>query len=296
MKAERTEASGEGLNGLAADFSGLVMLPHTLFALPFALTAVVLASYSADVTWLKVLLIVTAFTGARSAAMAFNRLIDQRVDSANPRTRGRHLPAGRLSRWQVWLFVAAAVGVFEVSAALLGKLCLALSPIALAVIFAYSWTKYFTAASHLVLGLALSIAPVGAFIAVTGTLTFGVLMLALAVVLWVAGFDIIYSLQDEAFDREQGLFSVPARLGAARALWLSRALHLLSFAALGAVGSYFPVGILYWVGVTLIGAMLAFEHSLVSPDDLSRVNAAFFTVNGAVSIIFLGLNLADRLL
>jgi len=296
LKAERTEATDAGLGGLTADFSGLVMLPHTLFALPFALTAVVLASYSAPVTWVKVLLIVTAFTGARSAAMAFNRLIDQRVDSVNPRTRGRHLPAGRLSRWQVWLFVAGAVTVFEASAALLGTLCLALSPIALAVIFAYSWTKYFTAASHLVLGLALSIAPVGAFIAVTGTLSFGVLMLALAVVLWVAGFDIIYSLQDEAFDREQGLFSVPSRLGAARALWLSRALHLLSFAALGAVGSYFPVGILYWVGVLLIGAMLAFEHSLVSPDDLSRVNAAFFTVNGAVSLIFLGLNLADRLL
>jgi len=294
-RANTTPASS-GLTGLAAAFSGLVMLPHTLFALPFALTAIVLASYSAPVTWLKVLLIVTAFTGARSAAMAFNRLIDQHVDSRNPRTRGRHLPSGRLSRWQVWAFTIAAVAVFEVSAALLGPLCLWLSPLALAVVFTYSWTKYFTAASHLVLGLALSIAPVGAYIAVTGSISTGVLILAAAVVFWVAGFDIIYSLQDEAFDRENGLFSIPACLGAGRALWLSRGLHLLSFLGFSAVGAFFPVGVLYWAGVALIGAMLWYEHSLVSPGDLSRVNAAFFTVNGAVSLIFLGLNLTDRLL
>ncbi len=186
-------------------YSGLVMLPHTLFALPFALTAVVLASYATPVAGRTILLIVLAFTGARTAAMAFNRLVDQRVDGNNPRTSHRHLPAGLVSRAQVWLLVAVAVALFELAAWALGSLPFILSPAALAVVLAYSFTKYFTALSHWALGLALSIAPVGAYIAVTGRFApTGILLLAGAVVLWVAGFDIIYSLQDEQFDRRRG--------------------------------------------------------------------------------------------
>ncbi|HUU26849.1 MAG TPA: UbiA-like polyprenyltransferase [archaeon] len=280
---------------LAHSFSGLVMLPHTLFALPFALTAIVLASYETPVGLETIGLIVLAFTGARSAAMAFNRLLDHRIDARNPRTRHRHLPTGKLSRFQVWSFVLGSVVVFEAAAYFLGPLPFALSPVALAVIFFYSYTKFFTTASHWVLGLALSIAPVGAYIAVSGKFSPGVLILAGAVVFWVAGFDIIYALQDESFDLKHGLFSLPAGLGSAGALIVSRICHLLAFLLLVLVGAFFPVGAFYWTGCLLVAVMLVFEHSLVSPGDLSRVDAAFFNVNGTVSIIFFGLNLLDRL-
>ncbi len=276
-------------------YSKLVMLPHTVFALPFALTAVVLASYSYSVTTVKILLIVAAFSGARSAAMGFNRLIDHRVDSRNPRTRGRPLPAGKLSRGQAWLFVAGSVAVFELAAWLLGPLPLLLSPLALAVVLLYSFTKFYTAASHLVLGLALSIAPVGAWIAVTGGFGAGVVVLAGAVLCWVAGFDVIYSLQDEGFDRSEGLHSIPARLGARGALWVSRVLHVAAAILLAWTGMFFPVGFFYWLAWVAVTAMLVYEHMLVGPDDISRVNAAFFTVNGIVSIVFFLLNLVDRL-
>jgi len=294
MAEPRANGMG-GLKGAAGLFSGLVMLPHTLFALPFALTAVVLASYRTAVDLVTLLLIVVAFTGARSAAMGFNRLIDQSVDAANPRTRGRHLPAGRLTRSQAALFVLGSVAAFEIAAWALGRLPFALSPVALALVFFYSYTKYFTSISHLVLGLCLSIAPVGAYIAVTGSFYLGIFVLAAAVVFWVAGFDIIYSLQDEQFDRRSGLFSLPAKLGASRALTLSRVFHLLSFLLLCAVGLFFPIGAFYWAGCLLVGSMLIYEHRLVSPEDISRVNAAFFTVNGAVSLLFFALNLLDRL-
>ncbi|MFH1068173.1 MAG: UbiA-like polyprenyltransferase [Candidatus Glassbacteria bacterium] len=287
--------AGGGLKHFTRLYSGLVMLPHTVFALPFALTALVLASYETEITLRQVVLIVVAFTGARSAAMGFNRLIDHRIDSQNPRTAGRHLPAGRIDRWRAIVFVAGAAAVFITAAGLLGRLPLLLSPLALAVVFFYSYTKYFTSFSHLVLGLALAIAPVGAYLAVTGAFAAGVIVLAGAVVCWVAGFDIIYSLQDERFDRAKGLFSVPARLGAGRALWISRLLHLVSALLLAAVSLYFPVGLFYWIGWTVASAMLIYEQTLVTPNDISRVNAAFFTVNGAVSILFFLLNLADRL-
>ena len=294
--AENVSGSGgRKLDRLVSDFSSLVALPHTLFALPFALTAVVLASYDTRLGFLTLVLVVMAFTGARSAAMAFNRLVDHRTDRENPRTKDRHLPSGRMTRSRVWLFVIFSVAVFEVAAYLLGPLCFILSPVALAIIFFYSYTKYFTSASHLVLGLALSIAPVGAYIAATGKLSIGILILALAVVFWVAGFDIIYSLQDEEFDRGQGLFSLPARLGKKNALMVSRLCHLLSPAALAAVGLFFPVGAFYWSGCLGVGIMLVYEHTLVKPDDLSRVNTAFFTVNGTVSILFFALVLVDRL-
>lgn len=293
MSAGRLLCRIHRLGGL---YSALVMLPHTLFALPFALTAVVLASYATPVAGRTILLIVLAFTGARTAAMAFNRLVDQRVDGDNPRTSDRHLPAGLVSRAQVWLLVAVAVTLFELAAWALGSLPFILSPAALAVVLAYSFTKYFTALSHWALGLALSIAPVGAYIAVTGRFApTGILLLAGAVVLWVAGFDIIYSLQDEQFDRRRGLRSAPARLGARGALLVSRLCHALSALALAAVGLCFPVGAFYWAGCLLVAGMLVYEHRLVRPGDLRRVDAAFFLVNGAVSLAFLALNLLDRL-
>ncbi len=285
----------ESVTGRLGLYSRLVMLPHTVFALPFALTAVVLASYRHSVTPAKILLIVVAFTGARSAAMGFNRLIDHGVDSRNPRTRGRPLPAGRLSRGQAWLFVAVSVAVFELAAWLLGPLPLLLSPLALVVVLLYSLTKFFTSLSHLVLGLALSIAPVGAWIAVTGGFGAGVIVLAAAVLCWVAGFDVIYSLQDERFDRGEGLHSIPARLGAHGALWVSRGLHVAAVALLAWTGTFFPVGFFYWIAWVAVTVMLVYEHRLVKPDDISRVNAAFFTVNGIVSVVFFLLNLVDRL-
>ncbi|MBN2288393.1 MAG: 4-hydroxybenzoate octaprenyltransferase [Candidatus Glassbacteria bacterium] len=294
--AERTSGTRAGSPArLVRDLSSLVALPHTVFALPFALTAMVLASYRTRVGLLTLLLVMAASTGARSAAMAFNRLVDQRMDRLNPRTSGRHLPSGRLTRTRVWLFVAVSAAVFEVSAWLLGPLCFILSPVALAVVLLYSYTKYYTSASHWVLGLALSIAPAGAYLAVAGTLTAGACFLSLAVVFWVAGFDIIYSLQDESFDRGHGIFSVPARLGRKNALLVSRICHLLSPAALAAAGLFFPVGALYWSSCLVIALMLAYEHTLVRPDDLSRVNTAFFTVNGTVSILFFVMVLVDRL-
>lgn len=285
----------QGTGGKVGLYSTLVMLPHTVFALPFALTAIVLASYSSSVTTVKILLIVVAFTGARSAAMGFNRLIDHRVDAQNPRTQGRPLPAGKLSRLEAWLFVAGSVAVFELAAWLLGPLPLLLSPVALVIVLAYSITKFITAFSHVVLGLALSIAPVGAWIAVTGEFGAGVLVLAGAVVCWVAGFDVIYSLQDEHFDREAGLHSIPASLGTGGALWVSRALHLVASVLLAWSGTFFPVGVYYWIAWGAVTAMLIYEHSLVRTGDISRVNAAFFTVNGIVSVLFFMLNLVDRL-
>ncbi len=287
--------TGQSAVGRLGLYSRLVMLPHTVFALPFALTAVVLASYQHSVTPAKILLIVVAFTGARSAAMGFNRLIDHGVDSRNPRTRRRPLPAGKLSRGQAWLFVAGSVAVFELAAWLLGRLPLLLSPLALVVVLLYSLTKFFTSLSHLVLGLALSIAPVGAWIAVTGGFGAGVIVLAGAVLCWVAGFDVIYSLQDERFDRGEGLHSIPARLGAHGALWVSRGLHLATVALLAWTGTFFPVGFFFWIAWVAVTAMLVYEHRLVKPDDISRVNAAFFTVNGIVSVVFFLLNLVDRL-
>ena len=295
MAEKATESRTGNLGRRVSEFSSLVTLPHTAFALPFALTAVVLASYETRLEFVSLVLVVAAFTGARSAAMAFNRLVDHRLDRENPRTRTRHLPAGKMTRSRVWLFVAFSVAIFEAAAYLLGPLCFVLSPVALAIIFFYSYTKFFTSSTHLVLGLALSIAPVGAYIAVTGKLSLGILVLALAVVFWVAGFDIIYSLQDEEFDRKQGLFSLPARLGKKNALLISRICHLLSPAALAAVGFFFPVGAFYWSSCLVIAIMLAYEHTLVKPDDLSRVNTAFFTVNGTVSILFFVLVLVDRL-
>jgi 4-hydroxybenzoate polyprenyltransferase len=286
--------------GRLVDYSNLVKLPHTIFALPFALVGATLASYHHAVTLRQVLLILTAFTAARFAAMGFNRIADRAIDAKNPRTRQREIPAGKLSVRQAALAVAGASAVFLVCAALLNPLCLALAPFALGWIFFYSYTKRFTRWAHLVLGFALAIAPVGAYLAVAGAWTrpAGALVaLAGAVLCWVAGFDILYSLQDIDFDRGEGLHSVPAAFGAGGALWISRGLHLACAALFASLGLLLPeLGTLYFVAVGVIALMLVYEQSLVKRDDFSRIDAAFFNVNGAISVVFFALVLTGRLL
>lgn len=279
-------------------YVNLVKLPHTVFALPFALVGVVLASYRrplrlSDVGW-----VILAFTAARFAAMAFNRIVDREIDRRNPRTAMREIPRGMLGLGETWLAVVVASGIFVMSAWQLNTLCLMLSPVALAWIFFYSFTKRFTRWSHLVLGWSLAIAPVGGYLAVTGAWSrpaWMLLALALGVATWVGGFDVFYSLQDVAFDREERLQSLPAALGEARAIRAARIMHLISIGALAAVGIAVGGGMWYWIGVGLSAALLAYEHSLVSPDDLSRLDAAFFMMNGMISITFFFFVLLDRL-
>ena len=263
----------------------MIKIEHTLFALPFALLGAVLAAGGLPSAW-ALLWITVAMVGARSAAMAFNRLADQTYDAANPRTRTRALPAGLLTRRFVWAFTATAAALFFLAAAMLNRLTLLLAPIALASVLFYSYTKRFTSGSHLVLGWCLAIAPTGAWIAVRGQLDSAVpLLLSLTVLLWTAGFDVLYACQDYDFDRRAGLRSLPARLGVARALRVARLLHAGAFAAL--VGLYWltHLGVLALAGVALTGGLLVYQHRLVRADDLSRLDAAFFTTNAFVSLL-----------
>lgn len=266
-------------------FGRMIKFTHSIFALPFALTSLVLAAQGglrpATLGW-----VLLAMVAARSAAMGFNRLADQAIDARNPRTAGRELPRGLLSRGQVWAFVLVSAGLLILAAAQLNPLCLALSPVALAIVFGYSYTKRFTAAAHLVLGLALGVAPVGAWLAVRGAFALEPLVLALAVLCWVAGFDTIYACQDADFDRREGLHSLPARLGVGRALQVARGLHVLALLLLASLYLLTSLHALYLAGVAGVGALLVYEHSLVRADDLSRVDAAFFTINGWVSVFY----------
>jgi 4-hydroxybenzoate polyprenyltransferase len=268
----------------------MIKFEHSVFALPFALTGALLAfreSHLAGRVFVgKVVWIVIAMVAARSAAMAFNRLLDAEIDARNPRTRSRHIPAGLLSPGFAWAFTGVAVLVFLLAARALNPLCLKLAQIALGVIFFYSYTKRFTTFAHLVLGLSLGIAPAAAWIAVTGSLDWRILLLTAAVTFWTAGFDIIYSCQDYEFDQAEGLFSLPRRFGIGGALWIARVFHVTMIACLAALAFSFDLG---WLSLTGIGAvvlLLLYEHSLVKANDLSRVNAAFFTVNGYVSVLF----------
>jgi 4-hydroxybenzoate polyprenyltransferase len=264
-------------------YLSLVTFSHTIFALPFALLSAVLAARGAPppATFFWILV---AMVGARSAAMAFNRIADRGIDAANPRTRAREIPAGRVTVASASVFCALAAAVFVVAAWRLNPLCFALSPVALLVVLGYSYTKRVTALAHLVLGLGLAIAPVGAWLAVTGSFSSTPVVLGLSVLFWVAGFDVIYSLQDEAFDRAHGLFSIPARLGARRALDVSTAFHALSLALLYAVFVLADGGLVFGLGVVAAGAFLVRQHVLVKPGDLSRVDGAFFTANGWLSV------------
>ena len=262
----------------------MIKIEHTLFALPFAFLGAVAAAHG--LPSLRVIFWVTvAMIGARSAGMAFNRLVDRDFDAANPRTAMRAIPAGLVTVPFVRAFTAVSVLLFVFAAGMLNWLALALSPVALASVLGYSYTKRFTALSHVALGWALSIAPAGAWVAVRGSLGREPLLLSLAVLLWTSGFDVLYACQDADFDRERGLFSIPSRVGVARALWIARGLHALMFASL--VGFYMLTnsGALGLVGVVATGALLVYQHSIVRAGDLSRLNAAFFTTNAFVSVI-----------
>lgn len=268
----------------------MIKFEHSVFALPFALTGALLAwresGFSMDRLWWKLLWIVVAMVGARSAAMAFNRILDHDIDGRNPRTRSRHLPAGLLSRTFAWGFVLAASAVFLLAARALNPLCFYLAPVALGVVFFYSFTKRFTSLAHLVLGFALGIAPAAAWIAMRGELDPRIVWLTAAVTFWTAGFDIIYSCQDYAFDCAEGLFSIPRQFGISTALWIARAFHVTMIVCLAALAGSFHLGTLSLAGIIATVMLLLYEHKLVKSDDLSRVDAAFFTMNGYVSVLF----------
>jgi 4-hydroxybenzoate polyprenyltransferase len=262
----------------------MIKIEHTLFALPFALLGALLAARGVP-TVREILWITVAMVGARSTAMAFNRIADREYDARNPRTRMRAIPAGLLSVGFVWLFTAVSATLFFVAATMLNRLTLLLAPVALASVVLYSFSKRWTMLSHL-LGWCLSIAPTGAWIAVRGAIDSPLpLLLSLVVLLWTAGFDILYACQDYDFDRRESLQSIPARFGIARSLWIARVLHAGAFAALVALYWFAHLGPLALIGVFVTAALLVYQHTLVAADDLSRLNAAFFTTNAFVSVI-----------
>ena len=286
-----------------ATYASFVKLPHTVFALPFALVGVIIASYERPVTWAMLGWVVLAFTAARFAAMGFNRIVDREIDARNPRTSMRELPRGAMTVREAWLAVGLASVAFVVSAGMLNRLCLWLSPVALAWVFFYSFTKRFTRLAHLALGIGMSIAPVGGYLAVAGRWSqpwWLLCVLASAVVTWGAGFDVLYALPDISFDRAHGLHSIPAALGERGAIAVARGLHAvtllsLALAGVGAFRGDAVASVLYWAGVLVVATLLLYEHSLVKPGDLSRLDAAFFTMNGVISLLLFGFVLAGRL-
>jgi 4-hydroxybenzoate polyprenyltransferase len=273
----------------------MIKWEHSIFALPFALCGAMLAANG----WpegQQLLWIVVAMVAARSAAMAFNRLADASIDAANPRTKTRALPAGTLSPAFVATFVAASCAVFVLAASRLNHLALLLSPVALAVLLLYSYSKRFTLWSHLILGFALGMAPAAAWIAVRGSLDLRILLLTAAVTFWVAGFDVLYACQDYEFDQRVGLHSVPRHFGISRALWIARLFHVVMLVLLVGLVLAFGLGKLAVAGVIAVLLLLAYEHSLVSANNLSRLNAAFFTMNGVISVLFFAFIAGDLLL
>ena len=268
----------------------MIKFEHSVFALPFALTGALLAARAKQHGWPtlhQVLWIVIAMVAARSAAMTLNRIVDLRYDKENPRTKMRALAAGTLSVSFAWIFTLAAVALFFVSAWQLNSLALKLAPVAIAVLFFYSFTKRFTTWSHLFLGFALGISPAAAWIAITGNLDSRMLILCAAVTLWVGGFDVLYACQDIEFDKQAGLFSVPQRFGIAAALMIARVMHVGVVLLLSWLAASFGLPWPAWAGIAVVAALLGYEHSLVKANDLSRLNAAFFTVNGYISMLFL---------
>src|SRR5579871_5397113 len=269
----------------------MIKFEHSVFALPFALTGALLAArYGEDASWpslRQVVWIVVAMVGARSAAMTMNRIVDIDYDRENPRTSKRALPTGTLSVGFAWGFGFVSAAALVVAAWQLNRLALELSPVALAILFLYSYTKRFTMWSHVVLGFCLGMSPAAAWIAITGALDWRMLILCAAVTLWVGGFDVLYACQDLEYDQSVRLFSVPKKFGVARALLISRGMHVLMIALLAWLALSFQLPWPAWAGIAVVAALLAYEQSLVSPSDLSRLNAAFFTVNGYISLLFL---------
>ncbi len=267
------------------DYGKMIKFSHTVFALPFALSAVVLAWQTHVPSAGEICFILVAMVGARSAAMGFNRLVDADIDRINPRTAGREIPAGILSRKETLLFVSISSLVFVGAAAALSPVCFWLSFPVLFVLFFYSYTKRFTPYCHLVLGFAISLAPVGAWIAITGSLNWGIVFLGAGLWFYIAGFDILYACQDIGFDRKQGLFSLPVILGVTRALQVSSLFHVIFMGFLVALHISFAMHPMFLVFLAAIAVLLVFEHRLVKPDDLSRIHVAFFHINSAVSLV-----------
>jgi 4-hydroxybenzoate polyprenyltransferase len=283
------------MTGIVA-FGRMIKFSHSIFAMPFALASAALAAKETTTTPLQWGLIVACMVTARSAAMGFNRIVDRQLDAANPRTATREIPSGAVSLSSAVTFTALSAIAFVGLSAWLHPLCGWLSPIALLVVCGYSYGKRFTSLVHLWLGVALGLAPIAAWIAITGTVAAAPLVLAAAVATWVAGFDILYSLQDEEYDRGAGLNSIPARLGQVGAMRVSRALHVLTITALAVLPAVVSLAWPYWVGVAIIAGVLGWEHSLVKPGDLSRIDKAFFDLNGYVSLVFLAAVLAATLI
>ena len=268
----------------------MIKFEHSVFALPFAITGALLAARASQNGWpslRQIAWIVVAMVAARSAAMTINRIVDLRYDRENPRTSKRALATGDLSVSFAWVFTIVAVGLFFVAAWQLNRLALELAPVALAILFFYSFTKRFTNWSHLFLGLALGISPAAAWIAVTGGLDLRILILCAAVTLWVGGFDVLYACQDIDYDLRAGLFSVPKRFGIAQALLIARAMHVGVVALLAWLAASFALPWPAWLGIAVVAVLLTYEHSLVRADDLSKLDAAFFAVNGYISLLFL---------
>jgi 4-hydroxybenzoate polyprenyltransferase len=267
----------------------MIKFEHSVFALPFALVGALLAARVGGglPTWRQLLWIVIAMVSARSAAMTVNRIADREYDRRNPRTANRAIPAGELSVGFAWAFTAVLSAVFIIAAWQLNAAALKLSPLALAILFFYSYTKRFTTWSHFVLGFCLGISPAAAWIAIRGSLDWRMLILSAAVTLWVGGFDVLYACQDVEFDETAGLYSIPRRFGIARALAVARTMHLLMAALLVGLAWSFHLAWPAWAGIAVVAALLSYEHSLVKPDDLSKINAAFFAVNGYISLLFL---------
>ena len=261
----------------------MIKIGHSVFALPFAFTSAILAASGLPSLY-QIFWITVAMVGARSGAMGLNRVIDRKIDAANPRTCSREIPAGRINVRDAVLFTAVSLAIMVFAAYKLNTACFILSPVAIVVLVAYSYTKRFTWASHIVLGIAIAGAPLGAWIAVKSTIDPQILPLVIAVIFWLAGFDILYALQDIDFDRQHGLHSIPKRFGVRISLLLSRIFHAVTFALLLVTGLVFSLNYFYWLGLLIVLALLVYEHSLVRPDDLSKLNMAFFNMNGYISI------------
>ncbi len=272
----------------------MIKFSHSVFALPFAFTSALIAAYGIP-SARQVFWIIAAMVGARSGAMGLNRIIDRKIDAANPRTAGRELPRGAIGVSETAFFVAASFGVMVYAAYMLNPLCLMLSPVAVAVLFLYSFTKRFTWTSHFVLGLSISAAPLGSWIAVKGTLDPAIIPLAAAVIFWLAGFDVLYALQDIDFDRSHGLYSIPRKFGVRKSLYLSRFFHSVSFLLLAANGHIFKLGYFYWTGMLVTACLFIYEHSLIKENDLSKLDMAFFNMNGYISMTVFLFTLMDFL-
>jgi 4-hydroxybenzoate polyprenyltransferase len=273
----------------------MIKFPHSVFALPFAFTSAIMAAGGIPPLE-KMFWITLAMVGARSGAMGLNRIIDREIDRVNPRTRDRELPRGIIMVSEAVLFTAISFAVLIISAYMLNPLCLKLSPIAVAVLFLYSYTKRFTWATHFVLGLSLSAAPLGAWIAVRGTFDAEILPMTVAVIFWLAGFDTLYALQDIEFDKLYGLYSIPKRFGIKRALFFARIFHLVSYLLLLLTGLLFRFGTVYWLGMMIVAGLLIYEHSLVKEEDLSKLDIAFFNMNGYISLTVFVFTFLDYIL